>query len=117
MTPNNPTKDDCKIFAAAKLYLETNDPAYLSVTVTKAVARKYGISEQTVFRVVVALHLQGDLRATIAEVYGDALDQPDAHDVGFWYGQVNPNPPKRCTLELTPGLMGKGGRTGQARFQ
>ena len=27
------------------------------------------------------------------------------------------NPPKRCTLELTPGLMGKGGRTGQARFQ
>ena len=28
-----------------------------------------------------------------------------------------PNPPKRCTLELTPGLMGKGGRTGQARFQ
>jgi predicted nucleic acid-binding protein len=88
MTPNNPTKDDCKIFAAAKLYLETNDPAYLSVTVAKAVARKYGISEQTVFRVVVALHLQGDLRATIAEVYGDALDQPDAHDVGFWYGQV-----------------------------
>ena len=35
MTPNNPTKDDCKIFAAAKLYLETNDPAYLSVTVAK----------------------------------------------------------------------------------
>ena len=30
---------------------------------------------------------------------------------------LNPNPPKRCTLELTPGLMGKGGRTGQARFQ
>ena len=30
---------------------------------------------------------------------------------------VNPNPPKRCALALTPGLMGKGGRTGQARFQ
>ena len=28
-----------------------------------------------------------------------------------------PNPPKRCTLELTQGLMGKGGQTGQARFQ
>ena len=30
---------------------------------------------------------------------------------------LNPNPPKRCALALTPGLMGKGGRTGQARFQ
>ena len=25
---------------------------------------------------------------------------------------LNPNPPKRCALALTPGLMGKGGRTG-----
>ena len=30
---------------------------------------------------------------------------------------LSPNPPKRCALALTPGLMGKGGRTGQARFQ
>ena len=88
MTPNHSTKDDCMIFAAAKLYLDTCDPAYLALTVAGAVARKYGISEQTVFRVVVALHLQGDLRATIAEVYGDELDQPNAHDVGSWYGQV-----------------------------
>ena len=30
---------------------------------------------------------------------------------------LNPNPPKRCALALTPGLMGKGGGTGQARIQ
>ena len=28
-----------------------------------------------------------------------------------------PDPPKRCALALTQGLMGKGRRTGQARFQ
>ena len=33
---------------------------------------------------------------------------------GKWF---SPNPPKRCTLELTLGLMGKGRRTGPARFQ
>ena len=31
--------------------------------------------------------------------------------------RFTPNPPKRCALALTQGLMGKGGRTGQARFQ
>ena len=31
--------------------------------------------------------------------------------------RLNPNPPKRWSLALTQGLMGKGGRTGQARSQ
>ena len=30
---------------------------------------------------------------------------------------VSPNPPKRCALALTPGLMGKGWGTGQAGIQ
>ena len=30
---------------------------------------------------------------------------------------VTPNPPKRWAVALTPGMMGKGRRTGQARFQ
>ena len=30
---------------------------------------------------------------------------------------VSPNPPKRWAVALTPGMMGKGRRTGQARFQ
>ena len=38
-------------------------------------------------------------------------------NAGLSSPRLSPNPPKRCTLELTPGLMGKGGRTGQARFQ
>ena len=30
---------------------------------------------------------------------------------------LSPNPPKRWAVALTPGMMGKGRRTGQARFQ
>ena len=30
---------------------------------------------------------------------------------------IIPNPPKRWAVALTPGMMGKGRRTGQARFQ
>jgi hypothetical protein len=30
---------------------------------------------------------------------------------------LTPNPPKRWAVALTPGMMGKGRRTGQARFQ
>ena len=30
---------------------------------------------------------------------------------------LNPNPPKGLALALTQGLMGRGRRTGQARFQ
>ena len=32
-------------------------------------------------------------------------------------GNLSPNPPKRWAVALTPGMMGKGRRTGQARFQ
>ena len=35
-----------------------------------------------------------------------------AHHLG-----LNPNPPKGLALALTQGLMGRGRRTGQARFQ
>ena len=31
--------------------------------------------------------------------------------------RLSPNPPKRWAVALTPGMMGKGRRTGQARFQ
>ena len=31
--------------------------------------------------------------------------------------RLTPNPPKRWAVALTPGMMGKGRRTGQARFQ
>ena len=33
------------------------------------------------------------------------------------YQHFDPNPPKRWAVALTPGMMGKGRRTGQARFQ
>ena len=43
------------------------------------------------------------------------------HTFGTFYiregGGVSPNPPKRWAVALTPGMMGKGRRTGQARFQ
>ena len=40
------------------------------------------------------------------------LKYPDRIQITF-----NPNPPKRWAVALTPGMMGKGRRTGQARFQ
>ena len=67
--------------------------------------------------------------ATLQHVDGLRAGKPDdGHapglDAGFGprlgggSGQCfNPNPPKRCALALTHGMMGKGRRTGQARFQ
>ena len=41
-----------------------------------------------------------------------------ARVIEWWINlYLSPNPPKRCALALTPGLMGKGWGTGQAGIQ
>ena len=68
-----------------------------------------------------------ELPQTVVHLYAPDIPEGgdvDTHDPAIWaLGNpglecgINPNPPKGLALALTQGLMGRGRRTGQARFQ